>query len=76
MNGKTDEMRDAKKLQQILAPYRASGSGTCKVVVRYENGKAACEVTLGDAWRVRPDERLLSELSAWLAPESVQVTYA
>jgi DNA polymerase-3 subunit alpha len=76
MNGKTDEMRDAKKLQQILAPYRASGSGTCKVVVRYENGQAACEVALGDAWRVRPDERLLSELSAWLAPESVQVTYA
>jgi hypothetical protein len=33
-------------------------------------------VALGDAWRVRPDERLLSELSAWLAPESVQVTYA
>jgi DNA polymerase-3 subunit alpha len=76
MNGQTDEMRDAKKLQQILAPYRASGSGSCKVVVRYENGQAACEVALGDDWRVRPDERLLSELSAWLAPESVQVTYA
>jgi DNA polymerase-3 subunit alpha len=67
---------DAKKLQQILAPYRGSGSGTCKVFVQYENGKATCEVALGDAWRVRPDQRLLAELSAWLAPENVQVSYA
>ena len=72
MNGKAD----AKKLQQILAPYRASGGGSCKVVVEYQNGQAACEVALGDAWRVRLDERLLAELSAWLAPESIQVTYA
>jgi len=72
MNGQAD----AKKLQQILAPYRASGNGSCKVVVQYENGKAVCEVALGDAWRVRPDERLLAELSAWLAPENVQVSYA
>jgi DNA polymerase-3 subunit alpha len=70
LNGRAD----AKKLQQILAPYR--GSGTCKVFVQYENGTAMCEVALGDAWRVRPDQRLLAELSAWLAPENVQVSYA
>ena len=29
MNGQAD----AKKLQQILAPYRGNGNGTCKVVV-------------------------------------------
>ena len=75
MNGKTDEMRDAKKLQQLLAPYRASGSGACQVVVEYQNGAAACKVALGEAWRVRPDDRLLSELAAWLTPENVQVVY-
>jgi DNA polymerase-3 subunit alpha len=66
---------DAKRLQQVLEPYRDSGSGACQVVVTYENGRAACEVALGDAWRVKPDERLLAELGAWLRPESVQIVY-
>ena len=67
---------DARRLQQLLAPYRASGQGACLVVVSYANAKAACEVALGESWRVRPDGRLLSELGAWLAPENVQVVYA
>jgi len=71
MNGQAD----AKKLQQILAPYRGNGNGTCKVFVRYQSAGAQCEVALGDAWRVRPDERLISELSAWLAPENVQLVF-
>jgi DNA polymerase-3 subunit alpha len=67
---------DAKRLQQVLAPYRHSGHGACQVLVLYENGKALCQVALGDAWRVRPDSRLLAELGAWLAPENVQVVYS
>ena len=76
MNGNTDRTRDARRLQQILAPYRASGSGGCSVVVSYENGAAVCDVALGEAWRVRPDPRLLSDLGAWLAPGNVQVVYS
>jgi len=71
MNGKAD----ARRLQQVLQPYRASGNGACLVVVSYENAKAVCEVALGESWRVRPDGRLLSELGSWLAPENVQVIY-
>ncbi|HEY3076844.1 MAG TPA: OB-fold nucleic acid binding domain-containing protein, partial [Burkholderiales bacterium] len=71
MNGEAD----AKRLQQLLAPYRASGGGACQVVVAYRNATAACEVALGDAWRVRPDSRLIAELGAWLAPENVQLIY-
>jgi DNA polymerase-3 subunit alpha len=71
MNGAAD----AKRLQQVLAPYRASGGGACQVVVAYRNATAACEVALGDAWRVRPDSRLIAELGAWLAPENVQLIY-
>jgi DNA polymerase III subunit alpha len=67
---------DAKRLQQVLAPYRHAGQGACQVLVLYENGKALCQVALGDAWRVRPDSRLLDELGAWLTPENVQVVYA
>ncbi|HZM33413.1 MAG TPA: DNA polymerase III subunit alpha [Burkholderiales bacterium] len=66
---------DAKRLQQVLAPYRSSAQGACQVLVLYDNGKAACQVALGDAWRVRPDARLLAELGDWLAPENVQVVY-
>ena len=71
MNGQAD----ARKLQELLAPYRASGSGACQVVVSYHNAEAACDVALGDAWRVRPDGRLLADLGAWLAPENVQLLY-
>jgi DNA polymerase-3 subunit alpha len=75
MNGQTDEMRDAKRLQLALMPYRASGPGSCLVVVSYSNGQVASDVVLGDAWRVRPDGRLIDELGAWLAPQNVQLVY-
>ena len=43
----------------LLAPYRAAGEGGCPVLVHYENAGASCDVALGEAWRVRPDEHLL-----------------
>ncbi|MSQ55143.1 MAG: DNA polymerase III subunit alpha [Betaproteobacteria bacterium] len=69
---------DAKKLQEVLAPYRNSGNaaGACTVLVQYRTDGAVCEVALGDAWKVRPDERLLDSLADWLAPENVKVIYA
>jgi DNA polymerase-3 subunit alpha len=66
---------DAKRLQQVLAPYRASGSGACQVVVSYGNGNAACEVVLGEGWRVRPDSKLISDLGDWLTPENVELVF-
>ncbi|HEX6691569.1 MAG TPA: DNA polymerase III subunit alpha, partial [Burkholderiales bacterium] len=71
MNGEAD----AKKLQQILAPYRANGSGGFKVIVKYRKDGNECEIALGDAWKVRPDERLIGELSTWLTPDNVQVVF-
>jgi len=67
---------DAKRLQQLLAPYRASGSGACQVIVSYGNGKGACEVALGENWRVRPDSKLIAELGDWLAPENVELVFS
>jgi DNA polymerase-3 subunit alpha len=66
---------DARRLQQALAPYRASGQGACQVVVSYSNATAACELMLGDAWRVRPDAQLIDDLGTWLTPDSVEVIY-
>jgi len=70
MNGKAD----AKQLMNLLAPYRTAGA--CPVFVHCETGAAACDVALGDAWRVRPDAQLIERLGAWLAPENVQVIYS
>jgi len=75
MNGNTDRKRDPKRLMEMLAPYRAAGEGGCPVLVHYENEGASCDVALGEAWRVRPDDLLLGELSAWLSPEAVQFQY-
>jgi DNA polymerase-3 subunit alpha len=72
MNG----LADARRLQQVLGPYRASGNGSCQVLVEYENDKANCRLALGESWRVRPDAQLISELGAWLAPENVEVVYS
>ena len=75
MNGATDKTRDPKRLMDLLAPYRAEGESGCPVLVHYENAGASCDVALGDAWRVRPDDLLLGELSAWLSPDAVQFQY-
>jgi DNA polymerase-3 subunit alpha len=76
MNGGTDRTRDAKRLMEMLTPYRASGRDGCPVLVQYENEGVSCEVALGETWRVRPDEQMLGELAAWLTPEAVQFQYA
>jgi len=70
MNGKAD----ARQLLDLLAPYRTDGA--CPVFVHYETGGAACDVALGDAWRVRPDAQLIERLGTWLTPENVQVIYS
>jgi DNA polymerase-3 subunit alpha len=75
MNGGTDKKRDPKRLMELLSPYRAAGDGGCPVLIHYENEGASCDVALGDAWRVRPDDLLLGELSTWLSPEAVQFQY-
>ncbi|HLX81355.1 MAG TPA: DNA polymerase III subunit alpha, partial [Burkholderiales bacterium] len=75
MNGGTDKKRDPKRLMDLLAPYRAAGEAGCPVLVHYENDGGSCDVALGDAWRVRPDDLLLGELSSWLSPEAVQFQY-
>src|SRR5688500_16792330 len=67
---------DARRLQQVLTPYRASGNGSCQVLVEYENASAVCKLALGESWRVRPDSQLINDLGAWLAPENVEVVYS
>jgi DNA polymerase-3 subunit alpha len=68
MNGAAD----AQKLRQVLEPYR---NGKLRVCVAYTSAKAQAEFDLGEDWKVRPDDALMSELGSWLEPENVQVVY-
>jgi DNA polymerase-3 subunit alpha len=60
------------KLREILAPYR---SGPCAVSVAYSGRGAACEIDLGDAWRVNLQDDLIRSLGDWLKPENVKIVY-
>ena len=67
-----DRGADAKQLKTILAQYR---DGPIPVKVLYQGPSGEAEIDLGDEWRVRPEDSLFSELSEWLSPEAVSLTY-
>ncbi len=68
MNGAAD----AKKLKKVLEPYR---NGSLRVSIAYTNESAVAEFDLGEEWKIRPDDTLISELGKWLEPRNVQVVY-
>ena len=77
-------LSNAVKLRDLLAPYRNTGdpntnSGNntryCPVLVIYRNQNAACEIELGEAWRVSLHDNLLQSLSAHFQAENVRVVY-
>ncbi|PWB39956.1 MAG: DNA polymerase III subunit alpha [Rhodocyclales bacterium] len=74
LNGKVSrgDTAAAERLRVLLAPYR---NGPCPVRVRYRNAQAECELPLGESWRVRLDDELLSGLQQWLQAENVEVIY-
>jgi DNA polymerase-3 subunit alpha len=63
----------AQKLRELLAPYR---NGPCPVSIVYHNRSAACEIELGEDWRISLHENLLQSLSAWLDEPNVTVLYS
>ncbi|MGH8750561.1 MAG: DNA polymerase III subunit alpha, partial [Burkholderiales bacterium] len=63
---------NAKKLMEMLAPYRP---GACPVSIVYRNNGASCVVELGENWRVNLNDNLLQSLGAWLKDENVSVIY-
>lgn len=69
MNGQAD----ARKLQELLTPFRMEGG--CPVRIAYRNGEAQCELILGEGTRVRPDDDLLQTLQDWLSPAGVELQY-
>jgi len=59
-------------LEGVLTPYREGGM---PVVLEYQNGAARARVPLGDRWRVRPSDELISRLRQLLGDERVMTKY-
>jgi len=82
-------LSNAARLKELLAPHRRSMNGartgsdnlkdasswSCPVWVVYHNKHAACQVELGDAWRVTLRDNLLQSLTAHFKTENVKVIY-
>jgi DNA polymerase-3 subunit alpha len=70
---------DARKLGELLMPYRKSrdteSTPGCRVQIDYRNSNAHCELALGDQWRVELHDELLHGLRAWLSEENVKILY-
>lgn len=67
---------DAQKLEAILGPYRVvDGAGGMPVDICYETGNAACTVRLGQGWRVRVPDDLISKLGEWVDLGGVEIDY-
>ncbi len=75
---------DLAKLKTSLEPFRVqkssvarggAGSSGCPILIHYHNGDAACELRLGEDWRVRPDDALIESLRTWLGPEGLTLAY-
>ncbi|HEX5640074.1 MAG TPA: DNA polymerase III subunit alpha, partial [Burkholderiaceae bacterium] len=58
---------DVARLRDALTPYRTTNGQTgtgCRIVVNYSNGKGSVDIPLPEDWRVRGEDRLVTELTA------------
>ncbi|UOD51487.1 DNA polymerase III subunit alpha [Orrella daihaiensis] len=67
---------DAKRLEQLLEPYRAPNAEQGMVVeVVYQTKGAQCVVRLGEHWRVHVPDELIGELAKWVDASHVEIRY-
>jgi DNA polymerase-3 subunit alpha len=59
-------------LARVLAPYRDGG---CPVWLDYRSRDARAHIALGQEWRIRPTDDLLSRLGALAGADSIHVVY-
>ncbi len=67
-------MVDPASLQQLLEPWRSAEAGV-PVELRLQDPAFSCLLRLGDAWRVRMDDALLTSARQWLSYDNVEVNY-
>ncbi|WP_424658162.1 DNA polymerase III subunit alpha [Castellaniella sp.] len=65
---------DPASLQQLLEPWRSAEAGV-PVELRLQDPAFSCLLRLGDTWRVRMDDALLTSARQWLSYDNVEVNY-
>ncbi|HET6719373.1 MAG TPA: OB-fold nucleic acid binding domain-containing protein, partial [Rhodocyclaceae bacterium] len=70
LNGHGQQEGAVRRLRDTLSPFVG---GACPVRIVYRNALAQCELSTGQAWRVRLDDELLAQLRDWLSAENVEV---
>ena len=65
---------DAGRLQELLAPWRSAESGV-PVELRLSSQRFSCLLRLGEDWRVRMDESLITGARQWLSYDDVEIHY-
>jgi len=63
------------ELAQLLTPFKGRPGEGCPIAVAYVCEEAEAEVTLGDAWRVLPDDDLIQNLRDRYGNERVVLDY-
>ena len=71
-NGNWSETGVCEQLQQLL---QAHAGGECPVLIDYHCGQALSRLKLGERWRVRPDDELLTRLKKTFGEAQVRMCY-
>ncbi len=64
---------DLKKL--LIQQLNHSGPGNCRFVINYKNAIGETKLRLGDAWKVRIDEEMVSNLGKLCGEENINIRY-
>ncbi|MFT4714088.1 MAG: DNA polymerase-3 subunit alpha, partial [Candidatus Azotimanducaceae bacterium] len=72
LNGSVLDTGFCQELAGLLLPYKGVG---CRVSIQYQRSDAVAEVSLGDAWRVSPDDQLIQNLRDRYGTDQVQFDY-
>jgi len=70
---------DAEHLRRLLNPFRAepeNGIFGVRVQVGLKRGRYACQLRLGEEWRVRMSADMMRGLTEWVSPEDIHIQYA
>ncbi|MDA3870338.1 MAG: DNA polymerase III subunit alpha [Gammaproteobacteria bacterium] len=71
-NGSWSETQLTQQLSDALQAYR---EGQCPVYIQYNNGSEHTRLTLGEDWKVQPNEDLLNRLRRLFSDEQINVIY-
>ncbi|HIG41615.1 MAG TPA: DNA polymerase III subunit alpha [Gammaproteobacteria bacterium] len=75
LNGMKLKDNFTSELAEILEPFKGQAGRGCPVSIAYTRANAQAEVTLGDAWRVSPDDDLIQNLRDRYGADQVILDY-